>query len=162
MDRKGMMDAFRRAHEHQGAAFVEIYQNCNVFNDGAFEGISGKDVRADMLIELRHGEPIRFGADRERGVILNPSGGCEIVQVADVGEDALLVHDEHREDPALAFALSRLSSSPTMPTPVGVFRDVSRPTYEAEVQRQLVNAVERQGPGDLAAVIGAGATWEVE
>ncbi len=161
MDRKGMMEAFRRAHEHEGSAFVEVYQNCNVFNDGAFEGITAKEARADMLIELKRGEPIRFGADAERGVILNAFGECEIVDVADVGEDALLVHDEHRHDPALAFALSRLSSAPTMPTPVGIFRDVSRPTYEAEVQRQLVTAAERQGPGDLAALIGAGATWDV-
>jgi len=161
MDRKGMMEAFRRAHEHEGSAFVEIYQNCNVFNDGAFEGITAKEARADMIIELEDGQPIRFGADKERGVILNAFGECEIVEVSDVGEDALLVHDEHRSDPALAFALSRLSSAPTMPTPVGVFRDVSRPTYEAEVQRQVVNAVERQGPGDLAALIGTGATWEV-
>jgi 2-oxoglutarate ferredoxin oxidoreductase subunit beta len=161
MDRKGMMEAFRRAHEHEGSAFVEIYQNCNVFNDGAFEGITAKEQRADMLIELRHGEPIRFGTDKERGVILNSFGECEIVEVADVGEERLLVHDETRDDPALAFALSRLSSSPTMPTPVGVFRSVTRPTYEAEVQRQLVNAVERQGPGDLAKLIGAGATWDV-
>jgi 2-oxoglutarate ferredoxin oxidoreductase subunit beta len=161
MDRKGMMDAFRRAHEHEGSAFVEIYQNCNVFNDGAFEGITAKEARADMLVELHHGEPIRFGADHERGVILNKFGECEIVEVADVGEDALIVHDEHRTDPALAFALSRLSSAPTMPTPVGVFRDVTRPTYEAEVQRQLVAAVDRQGPGDLAALLGTGATWEV-
>jgi 2-oxoglutarate ferredoxin oxidoreductase subunit beta len=161
MDRKGMMEAFRRAHEHEGSAFVEVYQNCNVFNDGAFEGITAKEARADMLIELEHGQPIRFGADKERGVVLNSYGECEIVEVADVGADALLVHDEHRTDPALAFALSRLSSAPTMPTPVGVFRDVERPTYEAEVQRQVVNAVERQGPGDLAALIGAGATWDV-
>jgi 2-oxoglutarate ferredoxin oxidoreductase subunit beta len=161
MDRKGMMEAFRRAHEHEGSAFVEIYQNCNVFNDGAFEGITAKEARADMLIELKHGEPIRFGNDNERGVVLNAFGECDIVAVADVGEDALLVHDETRADPALAFALSRLSSSPTMPTPVGVFRSISRPTYENEVQRQLVTASERQGPGDLAKLIGTGATWEV-
>ena len=161
MDRKGMMEAFRRAHEHEGSAFVEIYQNCNVFNDGAFEGITAKESRADMLIELKHGEPIRFGNDNERGVVLNAFGECEIVEVADVGEDALLVHDETRDDPALAFALSRLSSSPTMPTPVGVFRSITRPTYENEVQRQLVTASERQGPGDLAKLIGTGATWEV-
>ncbi len=104
MDRPGMLEAFRRAHEHEGSAFVEIYQNCNVFNDGAFEGITAKEVRADMLIQLRHGEPIRFGTDNERGVILNVFGECEIVEVADVGEDRLLVHDETREDPALAFA----------------------------------------------------------
>ena len=99
MDRKHMMEAFRRAHEHQGSAFVEIYQNCNVFNDGAFEAITAKEARADMLIELHHGEPIRFGADDERGVVLNEFGECEIVEVADVGEDALLVHDEHPRRP---------------------------------------------------------------
>src|SRR3954449_12927507 len=161
MDRPGMLEAFRRAHDHQGSAFVEIYQNCNVFNDGAFEGITAKEARADMLIELKHGEPIRFGNDNERGVVLNAFGECEIVEVADVGEDALLVHDETREDPALAFALSRLSAAPTMPTPVGVFRSITRPTYEGEVQRQVVNAVERQGPGELEKLIGTGATWDV-
>src|SRR3954449_3647668 len=161
MDRKHMMDVLKRAHFHQGAAFVEVYQNCNVFNDGAFEGITAKEARAEMLIELKHGEPIRFGNDNERGVVLNAFGECEIVEVADVGEDALLVHDETREDPALAFALSRLSSAPTMPTPVGVFRSITRPTYEGEVQRQVVNAVERQGPGELEKLIGTGATWDV-
>jgi 2-oxoglutarate/2-oxoacid ferredoxin oxidoreductase subunit beta len=161
MDRKHMLEMFRRAHEHEGSAFLEIYQNCNVFNDAAFEGITAKEVRSDMLIELTHGEPIRFGADRDRGVVLNAFGECEIVNVADVGEDALLVHDETRTDPALAFALSRLASQPTMPTPIGVFRDIERSTYETEVQRQIVDAVERQGPGDLAALIGSGATWDV-
>jgi 2-oxoglutarate ferredoxin oxidoreductase subunit beta len=161
MDRKSMMDALRRAYEHPGAAFVEIYQNCNVFNDAAFEGITAKDVRADMLIELRHGEPVRFGADHEKGVVLNAFGECEIVAVADVGEDRLIVHDEHRDDPSLAFALSRLSHAPTMPTPVGVFRDVARPVYEQSVQVQLAAASER-GPGDLAALIGSGSTWSVD
>jgi 2-oxoglutarate ferredoxin oxidoreductase subunit beta len=161
MDRKHMMETFRRAHQHEGAAFVEVYQNCNVFNDGAFETITTKDARAEMLIELEHGQPIRFGADRQRGVALNEFGECEIVEVADVGEERLLVHDEQRTDPALAFALSRLASQPTMPTPIGVFRDVTRSTYEHEVQRQIVSAVERQGPGDLAALLASGATWDV-
>ena len=114
-----------------------------------------------MMIDLAHGEPIRFGADREKGVVLNTFGECEIVDVASVGEDALLVHDEHRPDPALAFSLSRLSSSPTMPTPCGVFRDVTRPAYEAEVQAQLVRASERQGPGDLHTLLASGASWTV-
>ncbi len=105
MDRKHMMDVFRRAHYHKGAAFVEVYQNCNVFNDGAFEAITAKEARSEMLIELHDGEPIRFGADGERGVILNEFGECEIVNVADVGVDKLLVHDEKRESPSLAFAL---------------------------------------------------------
>jgi 2-oxoglutarate ferredoxin oxidoreductase subunit beta len=161
MDRKHMLEVFRRAHDHRGAAFVEVYQNCNVFNDGAFEALTAKEHRSQMIITLRNGEPIRFGEDAELGVALNRFGECEIVTVADVGEDHLLVHDEHRPDPTLAFALSRLADRPTMPTPMGVFRDVDRPTYEGEVQRQLVGAADRQGPGDLASLISSGATWEV-
>ncbi len=161
MDRKHMVETFRRAHEHEGAAFVEVYQNCNVFNDGAFETLTGKEHRADMIIDLKHGEPVRFGADGQHGVILNAFGECEIVAVADVGEDALLVHDEHRPDPTLAFALARIADRPTMPTPMGVFRDVTRPAYEAEVQQQLVAASERTGPADLGALLASGATWDV-
>ncbi|MDT7579240.1 MAG: 2-oxoglutarate/2-oxoacid ferredoxin oxidoreductase subunit beta, partial [Pseudonocardiales bacterium] len=153
MDRKGMLEAFRRAHEHEGSAFVEIYQNCNVFNDGAFEGITAKEARADMLIELKHGEPIRFGADNERGVVLNAFGECEIVTVADVGEDALLVHDEARVDPSVAFMLSRLARGPSEPTPIGVFRAVERLEYGSEVNAQLAAAVEAKGPGDLEALL---------
>ena len=161
MDRKHMTETVRRAHAHRGSSFVEVYQNCNVFNDGAFAAITAKEARPSMLIDLKHGEPIRFGADGEQGVVLNERGEIEIVAVADVGEDRLLVHDEHRQDPSLAFALSRLADTPTVPTPIGVFRDVERPIYEGEVQRQLVGASEQRGPGDLAALIGSGATWEV-
>jgi 2-oxoglutarate ferredoxin oxidoreductase subunit beta len=113
-----------------------------------------------MLIELRHGEPIRFGADNELGIVLN-DGSAEIVPVADVGEDRILVHDEHRPDPTVAFALSRLADQPTEPTPVGVFRAVDRPSYEAEVQHQLAAAQDRQGPGDLRSLIESGGVWEV-
>ena len=162
MDRKHMMEVFRRAHEHEGAAFVEIYQNCNVFNDGAFEGITAKEARADMLIELEHGEPIRFGADRERGVILNEFGECEIVEVADVGEDALLVHDEHRDDPALAFALSRLAVAADRAHADGRVprRRAARPTSRRCSSSSSARR-SGQGPGDLPRCIGAGATWEV-
>ena len=161
MDRKHMTETFRRAHAHRGSSFVEVYQNCNVFNDGAFAAVTAKEARPNMLIDLKHGEPIRFGAEGQHGVVLNARGETEVVDVADVGEDRLLVHDEHRDDPSLAFALSRLADTPTVPTPVGVFRDVERPIYEGEVQRQLVGAQEQRGPGDLEALIGSGATWEV-
>ncbi len=161
MDRKHMTETFRRAHAHRGSSFVEVYQNCNVFNDGAFAAVTAKEARSTMLIDLKHGEPVRFGAEGEQGVILNDRGEIEIVAVADVGEARLLVHDEQRQDPSLAFALSRLADAPTVPTPIGVFRDVERPIYEGEVQRQLVGASEQRGPGDLAALIGSGATWEV-
>jgi 2-oxoglutarate ferredoxin oxidoreductase subunit beta len=161
MDRKHMTETFRRAHSHRGSSFVEVYQNCNVFNDGAFAAVTAKEARPNMLIDLKHGEPIRFGAEGQHGVVLNARGETEVVDVADVGEDRLLVHDEHRDDPSLAFALSRLADTPTVPTPVGVFRDVERPIYEGEVQRQLVGAQEQRGPGDLEALISSGATWEV-
>ncbi|HVB93525.1 MAG TPA: 2-oxoacid:ferredoxin oxidoreductase subunit beta [Acidimicrobiales bacterium] len=162
MDRKHMIETFRRAHAHKGASFVEIYQNCNVFNDGAFEQVTGKDNRADMLIPLVHGEPIRFGADGAHGVVRGPDGAVDVVSVADVGESALLVHDEHRENPGLAFQLSRLSRGPYEPTPIGVFRDVERPEYGAEMSRQIEQVMERKGKGDLAALLRSGSSWTVE
>jgi 2-oxoglutarate ferredoxin oxidoreductase subunit beta len=161
MDRKHMMEVFRRAHDHKGAAFVEIYQNCNVFNDGAFEAVTARDNRADMMIDVKHGQPIRFGKEREKGVVANGLGELEIVDVADVGEDRLLVHDEARPDPTLAFALSRLADSPMQPTPMGVFRAVDRPVYGDALNSQIAAAQERQGRGDLAALLGSGSTWEV-
>ncbi len=120
MDRNHMIATFRRAHDHKGAAFVEVFQNCNVFNDAAFEGVTAKTVRDEMLIPLVHGEPIRFGAEQQRGVVLDAQAGARIVDVADVGEDALLVHDESRTDPSVAFLLSRLARGPYEPTPIGV------------------------------------------
>ncbi|MGH9006992.1 MAG: 2-oxoacid:ferredoxin oxidoreductase subunit beta, partial [Acidimicrobiales bacterium] len=137
------------------------YQNCNVFNDGAFEKVTGRDVRAAMLIPLVHGERIRFGADGERGVAQRSDGRLEIVDVADVGEDALLVHDEARDDPGLAFTLSRLARGPYEPTPIGVFRAVERPEYGEELSRQIVRAQEQRGAGDLEALLRSGSTWTV-
>jgi 2-oxoglutarate ferredoxin oxidoreductase subunit beta len=160
MERKHMMETFRRAYEHQGAALVEVYQNCNVFNDGAFEQILTKDARPKMLIQLEHGQPIRFGPEGEHGVVME-DGVAKIVDVAEVGEGALVVHDETREDPSVAFALSRLSTGPTMPTPVGVFRAVERPHYGALMGQQLVAAAENKGPGDLAKLLSSGSTWTV-
>jgi 2-oxoglutarate ferredoxin oxidoreductase subunit beta len=160
MDRHHMQDMFRRAHEHRGAAFVEIYQNCNVFNDGAFVEITAKDRRDDMLIPLVHGEPVRFGAERQQGVVMGSDGKPRIVAVADVGEDAILVHDETNQ--GLAFQLSQLSSGPHEPTPIGVFRAVDRPDYGTEVGRQLAASQERSGPGELDALLHSGATWTVD
>ncbi len=162
MDRKHMQETFRRAHEHRGAAFVEIYQNCNVFNDGAFERVTGRDVRAEQLIPLIHGQPIRFGAEAERGVVSAPDGQLRLVEVAEVGEEALLVHDEARMDPGLAFQLSRLSRGPFEPTPIGVFRAVERTEYGDAMSRQLLEAAERRGPGDLEALLRSGGTWTVD
>ena len=160
MDRKHMIETFRRAHAHKGASFVEIYQNCNVFNDGAFEQITSKDARPRMLIPLEHGQPIRFGPDKEYGVVMD-GGSAKIVEVAAVGEDALHVHDAHNLDPSVAFALSRLAEGPTTPTPIGVFRAVERPDYGTLVNTQLAAAAEAKGPGDLAKLLSSGSTWTV-
>jgi 2-oxoglutarate ferredoxin oxidoreductase subunit beta len=160
LDRAHMMEVFRRAHDHRGSGFVEIYQNCNVFNDGAFEKVTARDVRAKMLIPLVHGQPVRFGADRELGVMVDGQGRAGIVEVKDVGEDAILVHDERRQEPGLAFLLSRLARGPSEPTPIGVFRAVDRPDYGSVVNHQVLTARERQGPGDLATLLSSGTTWE--
>jgi 2-oxoglutarate/2-oxoacid ferredoxin oxidoreductase subunit beta len=162
LDRKHMIEVFRRAYQHRGAAFVEVYQNCNVFNDGAFDTILAKEARPNNLIPLVHGEPIRFGPDREKGVMLDGQGRAMIVEVADVGEDKILVHDEQRPEPGLAFMLSRLARGPYEPTPIGVFRAVDRPDYGTQIQQQLVQASEKRGPGDLQALLQSSSTWRVD
>ena len=160
LDRLHMMETFRRAHDHLGSGFVEIYQNCNVFNDGAFDRITAREARPRMLIPLAHGRPVRFGVDDELGVVVDAQGQARIVAVADVGEDAILVHDERRDDPGLAFLLSHLARGPSEPTPVGVFRAVERPDYGALLNHQVVTAAERLGPGDLSDLLASGTTWE--
>ncbi len=161
LDRKHMTEVFRAAHAHRGASFVEIFQNCNVFNDGAFDEITGREKRAEMLIDLHHGQPIRFGADGSRGVLMGSDGQLRLVDVADVGVDALLVHDAHRADPSLAFALARLSNDDHSPTPFGVFRSVERPDYGTEVSKQLAAASAHKGPADLAALLRSNGSWTV-
>jgi 2-oxoglutarate ferredoxin oxidoreductase subunit beta len=157
MDRQHMMEVFARAHAHQGASFVEVLQNCNVFNNHAYEQITARAARDDMIIPLRQGEPIRFGAEGEKGVVLDPKHGAVIADVADVGEDALLVHDEARDHPSVAFALSRLAPNMDEPTPMGVFRAVERPVYGS------LNSVADHPPGRerVERLLHSGTTWTV-
>jgi 2-oxoglutarate ferredoxin oxidoreductase subunit beta len=161
LDRKHMMETFRAAHDHRGASFVEIFQNCNVFNDGAFEDVTGREKRVENMIDLHHGQPIRFGPDGSRGVVMGSDGQLRLVEVADVGEDAILVHDAHRADPSLAFALARLATDAHSPTPFGVFRSVERPDYGTAVGNQLAASAAAKGPGDLAALLRSNGTWTV-
>jgi 2-oxoglutarate ferredoxin oxidoreductase subunit beta len=158
-DRKHVAEVLRRAAAHRGAAFVEILQNCNIYNDGAFDAVRDDETNR---IYLRDGEPLRFGADGERGVRTRGDGSVEIVDVAEVGEDALLVHDEHHPQPSLAFALSRLTLSDTGVTPVGIFRDVEQPVYDDLMTEQITQAVEQRGQGDLAALLHGSDTWTIE
>ncbi len=162
LDRKHMMSVFRAAHDHKGASFVEIYQNCNVFNNQAYEGVTGRNSREEMMIDLVHGQPIRFGKDGHAGVVMGSDGQLRIVEVDEVGVDALLVHDVERADPGLAFALARLSHDDHSPTPFGIFRSVERGEYASMVSDQLVQAGEKKGPGDLTSLLRSNGTWTIE
>jgi 2-oxoglutarate/2-oxoacid ferredoxin oxidoreductase subunit beta len=161
-DRKHFTEVLQAAASHRGTAFIEIFQNCNVFNDGAFAAVRDKQAGAQSnQIRLEHGRPIRFGKDLERGVVQRPDGSLEIVEVASAGEEALLVHDVHRAEPSLAFALAHLSERPTGPTPIGVFRQISRPVYGEAMDAQLGAATEKLGAGELSALLASGDTWTV-
>ena len=158
-EREHLKTVIEAAARHEGSAFVEVYQNCNIFNDGAFEVL--KEHPEENQIRLEHGKPIRFGADMEKGVALVGNAQAAIVDVADVGEENLLVHDAHREDPSFAFMLSRLAHGPTTPTPIGIFRQVSRPVYDRLMQEQVDDEYRRRGPGNLQALLHGTETWEV-
>jgi 2-oxoglutarate ferredoxin oxidoreductase subunit beta len=161
IDRAHVTDTLRAAAEHQGSAFVEIYQNCNVFNDGAFDAVRAKGQREENQIRLEQGELIRFGADREKGLIRHFDGHLEIANVAEVGEDALARHDAHRRNSSHAFALAQLAERPTGPTPIGVFRDVDRPVYAASVSDELESAHQSAGDAELEKLLQGGDTWTV-
>ncbi len=157
---KHLMEVLRAAAAHEGTAFVEIYQNCNIFNDGAFESFTEKDRRADMNIELEQGRPILFGRERNRGLRWTGSR-FEIATLGEgVTEADIVVHDAHGPDPTLAFALSRLEP-PGYPVPIGVFRDVEAPALERAMWDQLRKVRETKGEGDLHALLHAGDIWEV-
>jgi 2-oxoglutarate ferredoxin oxidoreductase subunit beta len=161
-DRKHLTEVLRAAAAHEGSALVEIYQNCNIFNDGAWEPLKESDTRDEVTIRLEHGQPIRFGVDGHKGVIRTPDGHIAVVEVSEVGEDAILRHDAHAKDPGLAFALSRLANPRTLAnTPIGVFRDVPRPSYDRLVREQVASVLDQQGPGDLQALLTGSDTWLV-
>ena len=158
-DRKHLQSVLKAAADHSGSAFIEIFQNCPIFNDDAFAPV--KEPNAPGLIRLSHGEPIRFGPDGSLGLTFGQYGTLEAVPVSSVPESALVVHDATREDPSYAFALSRLDSGDFSHTPIGVFRQVERPSYDALMAQQISDAKEKSGEGDLAALIAGNDTWEV-
>jgi 2-oxoglutarate/2-oxoacid ferredoxin oxidoreductase subunit beta len=160
-DKKHMTETLHAVAAHEGAAFVEIYQNCNVFNDGAFDAVRAKGEKEHNQIRLEHGKPIRFGPEGERGVIRGGRDRLELADVAEVGEDALVVHDAHREDPGLAFELAHLAQRPTGPTPIGVFRSVERPVYGHELALELEDARSKVGEQELERLLHSGETWTV-
>ncbi len=151
----------RAATAHQGSALIEIYQNCNVFNDGAFDAVRGKGREANQ-IRLEHSEPIRFGADGERGVVRGDDGRLRVESLSEVDQEALVVHDAHDPNPSQAFSLAHLSQRPTGPTPIGVFRAVERPVFAGSMTRELEAAREGVGTEELDDLLRSGDTWTVE
>ncbi|GAB3761523.1 2-oxoglutarate ferredoxin oxidoreductase subunit beta [Nocardioides ginsengisegetis] len=169
-DRKHLTHVLSAAAAHRGTSFVEIYQNCPIFNDGAFDAIKNNDTKADAIIPLVHGEPIRFGVEGSKGLVRDAEGGgVKVVTVGtghgEVAADALLVHDAHNPDPTTAFAISRLTDSGYLnQSPIGIFRQVERPSYDDGARGQIATARDA-APGEpsdrLAALIGGGDTWTV-
>ncbi|MFI8165477.1 2-oxoacid:ferredoxin oxidoreductase subunit beta [Streptomyces sp. NPDC085931] len=162
-DRKHLTEVLRQASAHEGTALIEIYQNCNIFNDGAFDALKDKQQAEEAVIRLEHGKPIRFGADQAKGVVRDElTGDLKVVAVTPENEGRILVHDAHSPSPTTAFALSRLADPDTLHhTPIGVFRSVERPVYDTQMADQLDQAVEQHGKGDLAALLAGGDTWTV-
>jgi 2-oxoglutarate ferredoxin oxidoreductase subunit beta len=162
-DRQHLTSVLRAAVQHRGASLVEIYQNCNIYNDGAFDLLKDKDTRDEAVIRLEHGSPIRFGASGEYGVVRDPStGALRSAPVSEVGESALLVHDAHADDPTTAFGLSRLSDPQTLAhSPIGIFRQVERPTYDDLAREQLATATASKGEGELSELLNGSDTWTV-
>jgi len=157
-DRKHLTAVLRAATEHRGTSLVEIYQNCNIFNDNAFEVLKAPETRDDYLVRLEHGQPIIFGKDATKGIKRNANGSLVLC----AGDDPdVLVHDAHADDPSVAFALSRITGADLSTTPIGVFRDVVRPVYDDLMSAQLDQATAKLGPGDLGALLTSGDTWEI-
>jgi 2-oxoglutarate ferredoxin oxidoreductase subunit beta len=159
-DRKGLTEVLQAAAQHRGSALVEIYQNCPIFNDGAFDVLKDADEAATRLIPLRAGEPIRFGPQAEFGVQRGDWGGLDIGKVADIGEDNLVVHDPSIADTSYAFALSRLGDQNLNHVPTGILRQVERPTYDDGARAQVEQARAARTP-DLQALLRGKDTWTV-
>ncbi len=159
---KHIQSVLTRAHEHNGTSFVEIYQNCNIFNDGAYENLTNKEVASDNIIELENGQPMLFGKNRNLGIHLD----CNTPKIIDLDKsnnlsiDDVLVHDE--KDLFIASMLSAFTYDLQFPTPIGVIYSIDEPIYEELLQNQIKNAIEKQGKGDIDILLNTGNVWEVK
>ncbi|MBL9082432.1 MAG: 2-oxoacid:ferredoxin oxidoreductase subunit beta [Planctomycetales bacterium] len=159
---KHLAATLKRAAEHRGTSFVEVYQNCNVFNDGAYDYATDRDTKADTVVELEHGKPLVFGKNRTKGIRLNglTPEVVELGAATGIREDDLLFHDEAAHEPTAAYLLSRMRY-PEFPEPIGVLRCVDRPKYDEQLTAQVEEAKAKRGPGDLQKLFLSGDTWDV-
>lgn len=156
-----LTETLKRAAAHKGTAFVEVYQNCKIFNDGVFEYATDKSVKADNVLQLQHGRPLVFGKDHNKGIRLHGLDP-EVVELGNgIAQDDLLVHDEKADEPSLAYLLSRMVH-PNFPECIGVFRCVERPSYEDVLNKQVQEAIATRGAGKLEDLFASDETWVVE
>jgi len=168
-DRKHLTSVLSAAAAHRGTALVEIYQNCPIFNDGAFDAVKDNDTKADAIIPLVQGEPIRFGTPNEdglgsKGIVRSAGGGVEVVEVTPENAGDLLVHDQENPDPSTAFALSRLTDAGVLhQAPIGIFRSVARQTYDDGARQQIATASAGHDDPNaaLSTLISGKDTWTV-
>jgi 2-oxoglutarate/2-oxoacid ferredoxin oxidoreductase subunit beta len=163
IDVKHLSSMVTIAAAHQGVSFVEVYQNCNIFNDGAFDSFAAREARPENVLYLEHGKPMVFGKNRDRGIRMNGTQP-EVIRLGSetgLNENDCLVHDAQLKDPSVAFMLARMEH-PEFPQPIGIFRNVQRETYEDLLARQIEQAVSRQGRGQLHQLIHSGDMWTVE
>lgn len=156
-DRKHLTETLRAASAHKGSALIEIYQNCPIFNDGAFDIVKDNDTKQAALLPMVHGEPIKSSTHG----LVRVGSSLAVVELSSVTESDLVIHDAHNADPSFAFALSRLSSSELDHVPIGIFRDVERPGYGSLVNNQVSEIIAAQGAGDLETLLTSGDTWTV-
>ena len=157
-DRKHLTEMLHAASAHKGSALIEIYQNCPIFNDDAYQVLKDGETKGASLLQMVHGQPIK---SETHGVIME-NGSMKVVELSSVSESDLIVHNANNPDPSYAFALSRLSSSELDHVPIGVFRDYARPEYSNLVNQQISDEIANHGAGELAALLGSGDTWNVE
>lgn len=156
-----LTDTLKRAAAHKGTAFVEVYQNCKIFNDGVFEYATDKSIKADNVLYLQHGRPLVFGKDQNKGIRLHGLNPEAVELGTGIAKDDLLVHDEKADEPSLAYLLSRMVY-PDFPECIGVFRCVERPTYESVLNKQIEDVIATRGAGKLEDLFASDETWIVE
>jgi 2-oxoglutarate/2-oxoacid ferredoxin oxidoreductase subunit beta len=161
VDTKHLVEILQRVAKHKGAAFVEVFQNCNIFNDGAFRNFTDREIRDDRMIAIQHGKPLIFGKDHDKGLVLKGTN-LEVVQLGNgISESDLLVYNEEDSNPTLAYLLSGMTY-PDFPVPVGVFRNIRKPTYDELMKGQLEKSIQIFGKGDVTKLLNSGETWVVE
>ncbi len=158
-DPKHLQEVIMRAAKHKGTSYLDILQNCNIFNDGAFDQYSDKATRPETTIYLEHGKPLVFGANQDKGIKLD-GFTPKVVKLSEYSKDDLIVHNEKSKE--LAFILSHMADTPGMPMPFGVFLAIDRPTYDEEMNNQIDFVIKKKGNGTLQSLFMGGPTWEIE